>query len=318
MIMKTIIIKFFAALILFSCLFTSQISHASGAAAPDAIGTVPQDVIDSLASGNIVEATILLREAKQNKKVLYLLKESSRLAAFKIEGKPKGDNAYGVYKNVAIAYHNLYLFLKSNGIAQNKFYRDAIKYYGKAARQGSKLDAEDCTVLEAAIIATSGDEKKAIKKFGKVEGAILAGDFQSSEHLAVFYAAMGDIEGTIEALGDAYNADPDRTLGWIRTGDDFYNIMGNPIFASFLDSMKQRYKPDEVTLSVPPAREPRYQLNDSAGSFQQKKSLPKFKKKRKAGKKAAPKKKSEPKKNAASKKADLRRAPPLEMPFEIG
>lgn len=317
MIMRMTLMKYLMATMLIACIFISRPSHASGGASSDATGTVPQDVIDSLASGNIVEATILLREAKQNKKVLYLLKESSRLAAFKIEGKPKGDNAYGVYKNVAIAYHNIYLFLKSNSIAQNKFYREAIKYYGKAARQGSKLDAEDCAVLEAALIAASGDEKKAIKKFVKVEGAILAGDFQSSEHLAVFYAAMGDIEGTIEALGDAYNADPDRTLGWIRTGDDFYNIMDNPIFASFLDSMKQRYKPDEVTLSMPHAREPRYQLNDSAGSFQQKKSLPKFKKKRKARKKAAPKKKSEPKKNATPKKADLWRAP-LEMFSEIG
>lgn len=308
MIMKTIIIKFFAALILFSCLFTSQISHAS-----DAIGTVPQDVIDSLASGNIVEATLLLREAKQDKKVLYLMKESSRLAAFKIEGKPKGDNAYGVYKNVAIAYHNLYLFLKTNGIAQDKFHREAVKYYGKARKLGSKLDAEDCTVLEAALIAASGNEKKALKKFGKVEAAILSGNFESSEHLAVYYAAVGDIEGAIEALGDAYNADPNRTLGWIMVGDDFYNIMDNPIFASFLESMKQRYKPDEVTLSLPPDKEPSFQLDETTGTFGSQKSLPKLKKKRRKAKK-----KSLPKKDTAPKKADLWRAPPLEMFFEIG
>lgn len=310
--MRTMLMKSLITAALIACVFIPKPLHASSAAASDAIGPVPQNVTNSLASGNIVEATLLLREARQNKKVLYLLKEASRLAAFKIEGKPKGDNAYGVYKNVAIAYHNLYLYLKSNGIAQNAFYREAIKYYGKARRLGSKLDAEDCMILEAALIAASGDEKKALKKFGKVEAAILAGNFESSEHLAAYYSAVGDIEGAIEALGDAYNADPDRTLGWIRTGDDFYNVMDNPIFASFLESMKQRYKPDEVTLSLPPGKDPSFQLSDTTGSFKPQKSLPKLKKKRRKAKK-----KSLPKKNTAPKKADLWRTSPLEMFFEF-
>ncbi len=186
-----------------------------------------------------------------------------------------------------------------------------MKFYKKARSAGTVLHKEECDLLTAALYAESGDIEKAEKVFSKVDESMLRGDFESLAYLATYYAAVGDAAGAAEAVSDAYKINPGRTLSWLEVGDDFYSVKSSPEFSAMLTSLKKSAS-KELTLKLPPAKQPKLEVNDTTGLFVAQQELPKYKlKKRKplvkddgkvlAKKKAVKKSKKSAKKQPAAK-----------------
>ncbi|MBT3182106.1 MAG: hypothetical protein HN337_06340 [Deltaproteobacteria bacterium] len=242
--------------------------------------TISKDVVDTIASNDINASVIALRNNPDCPKRLYLLREVTRIARFDMDQKPKRHEAHKVYQNLAIAYHNLYLFLKTQGIEQRDFFENAQRYYKKARRAGTTLHKEECDLLSAAITAASGNMKKAEKLFSKVEESMLRGDFESTEYLAAYYGASGDINNAVISLNEAYRLNPERTVAWIEIGDDFYNIKSDPRFIAMARSFKVSGTDNTISLSVPSSKQPQLELKDSGSYFMKSGDMPKYKKKR--------------------------------------
>lgn len=249
---------------------------------------VSQAVVDALSSGDLNGAIIALREEKMTPKLLYLVREVTRAASSETQKKPGKTDAHRVYQNLAISYHNIYLFLKAWGIEQDKYFEEAVGYYKKARGTGTMLHKTDCDMLTAALLAAHGDDKKAKKQFAKINLELTRGDFESTEYLAAYYAAIGDVDGATGALEKAYGLNPGALLTWLAVGDDFHKIAADPVFQSLLISWKVKEAEKKLTLSVPKGERPRLQVTDDTGLFRPQKAMPhyKLKKKARASKKA--------------------------------
>lgn len=250
---------------------------------------VSQSVIDALAKADLNGAILALREEKTTPKLLYLMREVAKTAGFETQKKPDKTDAHEVYQNLAISYHNIYLFLKSKGVDQEKYFEEASRYYKKARRAGTKLHKAECDVLDAALIAAGGDGEKARKQFSKVNLSMLRGDFESAEYLAAYYAAVGDVDEATASLEKAYKLNPGALLTWLAVGDDFHKIEEDPKFQGLMTSLKVREAEKKLTLTVPKGEKPRLGVSDESGLFRPQKSMPhyKLKKKSTASKKAA-------------------------------
>lgn len=266
---------------------------------------ISQSVVDALSSGDLNGAIIALREEKTTPKLLYLVREVTRAASAETQKKPEKTDAHRVYQNFAISYHNIYLFLKARGIEQDKYFEEAVKYYKKARGAGTKLHKTDCDILSAALLASHGDDEKAKKQFSKINLELTRGDFESTEYLAAYYAAIGDVDGATLALEKAYSLNPGALLTWLAVGDDFYKITADPAFQGLLVSWKVKDAEKKLTLSVPKGDKPRLQVADDTGLFRPQKSMPHYNLKKKAAvsKKATTvaKKSAKKKKGQASK-----------------
>lgn len=249
---------------------------------------VSQAVVDALSSGDLNGTILVLREEKMTPKLLYLAREVTRAANIESQKKPGKVNAHRVYQNTAISYHNLYLFLKARGMEQDKYFDEALRYYRKARGAGTKLHKAECDMLSAALLAAHGEDGKAKKQFSKIDLEFMRGDFESTEYLAAYYAAVGDVDGATGALGKAYSLNPGALLTWLAVGDDFHKIAADPIFQGLLVSWKVKEAEKKLTLSVPKGDKPRLQVTDDTGIFRPQKSMPhyKLKKKSTASKKA--------------------------------
>ena len=176
-------------------------SHAAKKNAATEPTVVSQVAIDSLAEDDINNAAIVLLYDPLNDKTRFLLREITRIVSFDMmDKKPERSEAHSIYQNVGLSYHNLYLFLLSKNIDNNTFLKNAIKYYKKARRSASSLHKAECDVLIASIIASSGDIKKAQKKFSKTKQELLGWDFSSAEYLATYYASVNDVDAAIKQL----------------------------------------------------------------------------------------------------------------------
>jgi tetratricopeptide (TPR) repeat protein len=214
-----------------------MVSHAAKKAAPSKSAVISQVAIDALADNDLNNAAIALLYEQLNDKARFLLRETTRIVRFDMsDEKPPRDEAHSIYQNVAIAYHNLYLFLLSKKIDNTVFYKKALKYYKKAKRSGTPLHRAECDVLTASIIASSGNIKKAEKKFSRVDQGMLRWDFASSEYLATYHAAIGDVDMAIEQIDAAYRINPSLTKAWISITDDFNTIMNDPKFIGMIAS----------------------------------------------------------------------------------
>lgn len=240
------------------------------------ISVVSGAVVMALSRGDLSGAILSLREEKMTPKILYLVREVTRLNNFEAQKKPDKSKAHKIYQNAAIDYHNLYLFLKEYGIEQEDFLKNAHRYYRKAGGYGSSLHKADCKLLGAALYASSGDLKKARKQFDKIDLDMMRGDFESMEYLAAYYAAMGDVTSALEALKDAYRLNPDAWLTWLAVGDDFNAIKDNPEFEKLLLSLKVKEAEKKLTLSLPKASKPRLEVSDESGLFRPQKSMPHY------------------------------------------
>lgn len=252
-------------------------AHAKRKAARPKSHAIPQIVIDSLAAGDINAAAIAMHDEPANPKLLYLMREVGRIAIFRMNGRPSRSEAHSVYQNVANAYHNLYLFLKSKGIDQGEFLEEAHEFYKKARRTGTLFHKAECDVLEAALYASEGDVAKAEKKFGKIDPDMMRGDFESMEYLAAYYAATGNVDYAINYLKAAHSVNPERAVAWLAVGDDFMNIEDNPRFEGLMKSWRAQRRGEEIVLSVPKSKSPRLEVTDESGLFRPQKTMPRYK-----------------------------------------
>lgn len=281
-------------------LSSANVLAAGKGAAGEVQSQVSQSVVDALASGDLNGALIAMREEKNTPKLLYLMREAARVAALDMGPKPRKALAHKVYQNVAIGYHNLYLFLKSRGIDQKDYLREARRYYHKARGAATVLHKEECDLLEAALLAASGGVKKAQKIFSKVDETMMRGDFESMEYIAAYYAAMGDARSAIGALEGAYRLSPGATLTWLAVGDDFDGIRDDPRFQALMVSWRAKEAERRLVLSVPKTPKPRLQITDETGLFAPQKAMPRYVLKKGRGKTL-----TWGKKNPAGKKAAL-------------
>lgn len=221
---------------------------------------VPQKVVDLLAEGELKKAIFEMRELPECSKTSYLMRSANRIVLFGMEKRPSRSNAHIVYQNVAIAYHNLYLFLKASGIVHQDYFENADRYYRKARRAGTHLHKADCDILRAALIASGGDMEKARKRFEKIDEMMLRGDFESMGYIAVYYAAVGNHDEALRFLETAFTLDPKRTLKWLEVSDDFHDLDDDPRFIAMKDSWKVKSKKRDLVLSVPECEEPRLNM----------------------------------------------------------
>ena len=254
--------------------FTALITLAAYSptfAANTASGTkssvISRVAIDTLAKGELNEALMVMRNSPADPKPLYLIREITRIVHFHArDKKPRRSEAHNIYQNVAIAYHNLYLFLKRQGIDQEGFRSQARRYYHKARRAGTIMHKAECGVLDAALQASAGNKKKAAKKFSRLDPEMLRWDFESMEYLAVYHAAMEDAPAAVSALEVAYRMNPKRTKAWLAVGDDFAQIENDPLFTNLIQSWKAD-KGRGIALSLPKREAPRLETIEDSSIF---------------------------------------------------
>lgn len=237
---------------------------------------VPQSVIDALSSGDLNGSIIAMREVPQSPKLLYLTREVARITSFEMKPKVKEANAHKILQNVGIAYHNLYLFLKTRGVFQKDFFEKAMNSYKKARGRGTSLHKADCDVLMAALYASSGDIEKGKKIFSKIDETSMRSDFESAEYLAAYHAAAGNIDSALLALEAAHRINPDAILTWLAVGDDFANIATDPAYQSLLVSWKAIEATKRLSLTVPKTASPRLDVHDETGIFRPQKTMPHY------------------------------------------
>jgi len=272
-------ISFFAIFLTFvlvsPCLFAKSSKLKSSAFTSDLT-----QIISLLKVDDIFGAADILRFSKNiSRKDAYLLHEFSVIEALSSKSHAKRFG-YDKYKKLGIAFHNLFLFLKSNGVEQSDFLDAAMHAYRRASHHSkSKYREWDCNILQAALLAASDDvknQKKSKKVFRKVKSHIVAiADANSVEHLAAYYAAAGDLKDAMRYLKSAFEMSPSRTLSWIEIGDDFFRIAGESDFKQLVASMKSDYS--SMSLKAPLDSDVEYKLDMPPRAFFPPKTLPELK-----------------------------------------
>jgi tetratricopeptide (TPR) repeat protein len=224
---------------------------------------VPQKIVDLLAEGDLKKAIFEMRELRACRKINHLMRSANRIVIFEMEKKPSRSTAHEVYQNVAIAYHNLYLFLRARGIVMQDYFDNADRYYKKGRRAGTHLHKADCDILRAALMASGGDVEGARKKFGKIDEMMMRGDFESMGYIAVYHAAVGDHDEALRFLDMAFALDPKRAVEWLDVSDDFHDLDDDPRFIAMKDSWKAKSKKRDLVLRVPECDEPRLDMMGS-------------------------------------------------------
>ncbi len=229
---------------------------------------ISADVIDALARGNLNEAAIELREQPTTAKSLYLLREVTRIVMHETSKKhPKHSEAHQYYQNLGIAYHNLFLFLKANGITQEQFAENSVKFYKKAGGSATPQHKQETDLLMAAVFASNNEPDKADKVMKKVDLTKLGADFQTQEYLAAYYAARGDQDDAMESLKAAYRERPDVIMTWLAVGDDFYIIKDDPRFVALLSDWHFAKSSKQLNLKLPPPAAPKLQFAEPKVQF---------------------------------------------------
>jgi tetratricopeptide (TPR) repeat protein len=305
---RIVIMAMAAAAALAAALTAADAICAEGAAA-DYGDAVPEGIVAALGAGDISGAIIAMRETpEQTPKVQYLMRNATRIAMHEMGERPSRDEAHKAYQNVAISYHNLYLFLRARGIEQAEYSKEAMRYYRKAKRAGTALHRDECDLLMAALLASTGDREKAARIFSKVDGGTMRGDFETMEYMAAYRAAAGEANAAMEALEAAYRLDPSRTLYWLSVCDDFNAIRGDPLYQDRIAAWMSKNKDWQPMLSVPKSRKPALTLGaDPYGFAPQKMMRRTTTKKTPAKKKAAAKQSSKSKSKPAATAAKAKK-----------
>lgn len=224
---------------------------------------ISQDILDALTRGDINSALLALRDQPSSPKLLYLTREVMHLSEFLQNPHPKKTEAHHVYQNAGIAYHNLYLFLKARGIDQRHFFKQARRLYHKARGAGTPLHRAECDVLVASLLGASGKIQEAQKAYSRVDTQALRADFASAEYLASYHAAVGNVEGTLDALRYAYSLRAEEIRAWVEISDDFWKVQDDPRFVTLITTWKENTAGDGLTLSVPRSGEAQFEMETS-------------------------------------------------------
>lgn len=223
---------------------------AENAAAPEASDAVPRQIVELLAAGDVSGALIAMREEKPTPKLTYLMRDASTISLAPLQ-KPSRTEAHLFYQNVGVSYHNLYLFLRAAGVPRPEFAKEALRSYGKARSSATELHRSECDLLKAALLAATGEREKAAKLFKGIDPATVRGDFESTEYLAAYHAAMGDADAALDALDRSYKLDPQKTVTWLSVGDDFHDLKDDARYTALLANWKIENRRKDLTLSVP-------------------------------------------------------------------
>ncbi len=250
---------------------------------------ISDGVVELLAAGDLNGAIIAMREEPSSPKLLYLLRELSRIHEAHSGRKPEKSQLHSYDQNLAISNHNVFLFLQSRGADGKKFMKEAHRFYRKARSEGTPLHRAECNLLRAALTASSGDIKKAEKLFSKIDQGALRSDYASMEYLAAYYAAVGAADHAVEALEKAHEINPDGALTWLAVGDDFHGIEKSEPFRKKLVEWRAAEAARKLALTAKKSgTKPKHELSDEASSFRPQKAMPHYdlkKKKKVKGKK---------------------------------
>ncbi len=231
---------------------------------PENISHIRPEAIKSLADNNLKQAASVLREQQPSDKSIYLLREINTIVMHNsYDYRPKRYDSYEFYKSVGIAYHNLFLFLKTKGIFQKEFQKKARKFYKRSRRFAGPLDKPEVNILMAALWAARKKAKhqhKAERLINKVDLSKLKYDYQIQECLAAYYAAQRNVAKTIKALRKAYPGRTKTLLQWIYVGDDFYFIKADPRFKALLNEWNYEKEQKQIILSLPQKTKPGFTL----------------------------------------------------------
>lgn len=203
------------------------------------VSRIPDEAIQALAKNDLEETIRVLRPESPSSRLLYILSAAQDIVKYKAEKKAPRLDRHQFYQNLGISYHNLFLFLKGHQITNEVFYKEALKFYTKAGRSLAISEKHESYILKAAIMASYGEIAKAQKLFAKADTHMFSDDYNRMEYLATYYAAIGDVESSVEALREAYALNPEGISIWVVIGDDFNTIANEPKFKSLIASWKK-------------------------------------------------------------------------------
>ena len=229
-------------ILLFSCLALLPSAHADFSSS-----AVPNSVVQALASGDVLLALEAFHETPTNAKSRYLFHEILHAIKDDVHQKNKTgkDSKFKLEQQIrrrGLAYHNLYLFLRTQDINEKSFLKKARGYYTHAARMGSELDHAKCQVLLATIFTFEDEHKRAEKQFAAVNSQLLAADAEMVSYVADYWAAREDLEQTLVALEYAHSLAPKQISASVEEGDDFFLVKSDPRFQELLKSWQQHRK----------------------------------------------------------------------------
>lgn len=199
---------------------------------------IPIELVETIAKGNVDEASRMLRTEAPSSRSLYLLAEMKRILDFENGNRPAKYEKHRFYQNLGIAYHNLFLFLRRNGMANKEFYDNAIKFYKKSGKSRAFSEKYESQLLTAAIMAANGEIDAAEKLFGGIDTSIITDNDRGYAYIATFYAAVENVEKTIESLKQAYIMNPGQIKLWASICDDFASMKSNPDFVRMVSEWK--------------------------------------------------------------------------------
>lgn len=199
---------------------------------------IPIEVVEALSKDDIDGATRTLRTESPSSRSLYLLAEMRRILDYEKDNKPPKFEKHEFYQNLGIAYHNLFLFLKRNGVTNKELYKEALKFYKKAGKSRSYSERYEAKLLTAALMASNGEVDRAGKLFGEIDTSIITDNYRGWTYLATFYAALGNEEKTIESLKQAYTMNPEKINLWVAICDDFASMKHEPAFVKMTSEWK--------------------------------------------------------------------------------
>jgi len=234
------------------------------------VADIPQSVVSSIAAGDLETAVIAMRDLPSQPKANYLIRECTRIVTNEMGQRPDRGESHNYYQNLAIAYHNLYLFLKARGLGNEEYFEKAIKFYKKARRAGTILHKAECDLLTAALYASSGEMEKAEKKASKIDEFMLRSDFESMEYLAAYYAATGDPQSASAALRHAFDLNPHRTRAWLEVSDDFHGIAKAECFKGTVAAIKKSKGNQQMKLTLPCDPAPKLDMTGGTPRFSSK------------------------------------------------
>lgn len=225
---------------------------------PAPVSVISQDIINAFGEGDLNQAVLLLRDKPSTPKSSYLLNAATNIVLAEQQDKrPSRSEWHQHYQNLAVSYHNLFLFLKARGIEQSFFFDEAMDLYKKSKKNATSMHKQEVDILIAALYAANGDEEKGdsiVKKFKKGKWGEY---FPMQECLATYYAAIADVDETITALKKSYEQRPAAVLTWLAVTDDFYKIKEDPAFAALLNQWHLDQTEKSLRLSLPKIEEPK-------------------------------------------------------------
>lgn len=209
----------------------------SKASTAESVILVPYDMIEALQQSDIEAALRSVRLIAHSPQIQYLKTQLEIIETAKKNKKDTMKDRTALY-NTGAAYHNLYLFLKSQDFDNQKLANEALKYYKLALRTKSLFKKNEINLAIASLYATTGKTKSAEKLFKKLDPELFDDPFKKYMGIALYYASLKDAANTITNLESAFSLNPKFAAFWLGISDDFTSLNTDPEFKSFIEKHK--------------------------------------------------------------------------------